>query len=82
MSRLVQPVLDGEVDVAHGSRVLGHAEPNHYARELGIVFFNRLVSFITRTQGERLLERLPRGAHHRCCRSWCCARSSSTPPSS
>lgn len=49
MSTLVQPVLDGEVDVAHGSRVLGHAEENHFAREMGIVFFNRLVSFITRT---------------------------------
>ena len=50
MSRLVQPVLDGEVDVAHGSRVLGHAEANHFAREMGIIFFNRLVSFITRTK--------------------------------
>jgi hypothetical protein len=50
MSRLVRPVLDGEVDVAHGSRVLGHAEPNHLAREMGIVFFNRMVSFITRTK--------------------------------
>ena len=50
MERLVQPVLAGEVDVAHGSRVLGEAEPNHYARELGIVFFNRVVSFITRTK--------------------------------
>jgi Glycosyl transferase family 2 len=49
MERLVAPVLDGEVDVAHGSRVLGHADRNHFARELGIVFFNRLVSFITRT---------------------------------
>lgn len=49
MPRLVEPVLDGEVDVAHGSRVLGHADRNHFARELGIVFFNRLVSFITRT---------------------------------
>jgi hypothetical protein len=49
MSRLVQPVVDGEVDVAHGSRVLGHADRNTRARELGIVFFNRLVSFITRT---------------------------------
>lgn len=49
MPLLVQPVLDGEVDMAHGSRVLGHAEANHYARELGIVFFNRFVSFITRT---------------------------------
>jgi glycosyltransferase involved in cell wall biosynthesis len=49
MARLVQPVLDREVDVAHGSRVLGEAESNHLAREMGIVFFNRLVSLITRT---------------------------------
>jgi len=49
MERLVKPVLDGEVDVAHGSRVLGEAESNHFAREMGIVFFNRLVSLITRT---------------------------------
>ncbi len=49
MARLVEPVLSGEVDVAHGSRVLGHADRNTRARELGIVFFNRLVSFITRT---------------------------------
>jgi hypothetical protein len=50
MERLVQPVLDGEVDVAHGSRVLGEADRNHFAREMGIVFFNRLVSLITRTR--------------------------------
>ena len=49
MERLVQPIVDGEVDMAHGSRVLGHSDRNHFARELGIVFFNRLVSFITRT---------------------------------
>jgi hypothetical protein len=49
MERLVKPVLDGEVDVAHGSRVLGSADRNHFARELGIVFFNRVVSMITRT---------------------------------
>jgi hypothetical protein len=49
MERLVKPVLDGEVDVAHGSRVLGRADRNHFARQLGIVFFNRLVSLITRT---------------------------------
>jgi Glycosyl transferase family 2 len=49
MPCLVQPVLDGEVAVAHGSRVLGKAEPNHPAREAGIVFFNRLVSLVTRT---------------------------------
>ena len=50
MERLVKPVLDGEVDVAHGSRILGRADRNHLARELGIVFFNRLVSLITRTR--------------------------------
>jgi hypothetical protein len=50
MDRLVEPVLSGEVAVAHGSRVLGEAERNHYARELGIVFFNRMVSLITRTK--------------------------------
>jgi hypothetical protein len=50
MERLVDPVLSGEVDVAHGSRVLGEAEEGHVARELGIVFFNRLVSLITRTK--------------------------------
>ena len=49
MERLVEPVLSGEVDVAHGSRVLGRADRSHVARELGIVFFNRVVSFITRT---------------------------------
>jgi Glycosyl transferase family 2 len=50
MERLVRPVLEDEVDVAHGSRLLGEAEPNARARELGIVFFNRVVSFITRTR--------------------------------
>jgi hypothetical protein len=49
MERLVEPVLSGKVDVAHGSRVLGESERTHVSRELGIVFFNRLVSLITRT---------------------------------
>ena len=50
MRRLVEPVLSGEVAMAHGSRVLGEAEANHPAREMGIVFFNKVVSFITRTK--------------------------------
>jgi glycosyltransferase involved in cell wall biosynthesis len=50
MERLVKPVLDDEVDVAHGSRVLGEADPNSRSREFGIVFFNKVVSFITRTK--------------------------------
>ena len=28
MERLVGPIADGTVDIAHGSRVLGHAEQN------------------------------------------------------
>jgi hypothetical protein len=50
MERLVKPVLDDEVDVAHGSRVLGESDPNSRSREFGIVFFNKVVSFITRTK--------------------------------
>jgi hypothetical protein len=50
MARLVEPVISGEVAVAHGSRVLGNADENTFARELGIVFFNRVVSLITRTK--------------------------------
>jgi hypothetical protein len=50
MEGLVKPIVVGEVDLAHGSRVLGHADPNTRSRELGIVFFNRLVSLITRTR--------------------------------
>ena len=50
MPLLVEPVLSGEVAMAHGSRVLGGAEQNHRAREMGIVFFNKVVSFITRTK--------------------------------
>jgi Glycosyl transferase family 2 len=50
MERLVAPVLSGEVDVAHGSRVLGQADESTLSRELGIVFFNRLVSLITGTR--------------------------------
>jgi hypothetical protein len=50
MERLVKPVLDDDVDVAHGSRVLGEADPNSRSREFGIVFFNKVVSFITGTK--------------------------------
>src|SRR5258707_12832819 len=35
MERLVKPVLDPEVDVAHGSPVLGRADGNHFAPGLG-----------------------------------------------
>jgi glycosyltransferase involved in cell wall biosynthesis len=50
LTRLLEPVVQGQADLAIGSRVLGSAEPNTFARELGIRVFNRLVSFLTRTQ--------------------------------
>lgn len=50
MPNLVEPVLSGRVDVAHGSRVLGRAASGGVGRDVGVVFFNRFVSLITRTK--------------------------------
>jgi hypothetical protein len=47
LSRLVQPILDGEADVVNGSRVLGEADPAHAARKLGIKVFAWLLSMLT-----------------------------------
>lgn len=47
LSRLVGPIAEGEVDVVGGSRVLGSADPNHAARELGIKLFAQLLSVLT-----------------------------------
>jgi hypothetical protein len=47
LPRLVQPILDGEVDVVNGSRVLGQADPTHTARKLGIKLFAWLLSVLT-----------------------------------
>jgi glycosyltransferase involved in cell wall biosynthesis len=46
MGALVEPVAAGRAGLAVGSRVLGAADPNTRARELGIAVFNRLVSFL------------------------------------
>jgi glycosyltransferase involved in cell wall biosynthesis len=45
---LVEPVLTGRADLVAGSRILGSAEAAAFARELGISFFNRLVSLLVR----------------------------------
>lgn len=47
LSRLVQPIADGEADVVGGSRVLGDADPSHAAREMGIRLFAQLLSVLT-----------------------------------
>ncbi len=48
LERMTEPVLSGRAEVAQGSRTLGHNEPGAFARELGIVLFNRLVRVLTR----------------------------------
>jgi len=47
LSRLVSPIVAGDADVVNGSRVLGEADPNHAARELGIKLFAQLLSLLT-----------------------------------
>jgi hypothetical protein len=47
LSRLVSPIVSGDADVVGGSRVLGDADPNHAARELGIKLFAQLLSLLT-----------------------------------
>ena len=48
MENLVKPVLEGYADLAVGSRALGAAAPNAFARELGIAVFNKLITFLMR----------------------------------
>jgi glycosyltransferase involved in cell wall biosynthesis len=48
MSRLVEPILADEADVVIGSRTLGSADPNTFARELGLRVFNQVLSIATR----------------------------------
>jgi hypothetical protein len=52
MEDLVAPVVHGEVALTNGSRTLPGAgsERVHVMRDLGIVFFNRLISLLTRTR--------------------------------
>ena len=81
MPRLVKPVLDGEVAIAHGSRVLGEAEQNTLSRELGIVFFNSS-SRSSPAPTSPDCSNGYRAVRPTSCRSSSCDRSSSTPPSS
>jgi glycosyltransferase involved in cell wall biosynthesis len=50
LETLVAPLVEGQAELAVGSRVLGSHEGNAFARELGIALFNRLVSLLTRTR--------------------------------
>jgi glycosyltransferase involved in cell wall biosynthesis len=50
LERLVEPVRSGRVQLAQGSRTLGHADGGVFVRELGITVFNRLIGALTRTR--------------------------------
>jgi glycosyltransferase involved in cell wall biosynthesis len=47
---VLQPLIDDEADFVIGSRVLGTAETDDAFRSLGVTFFARLVSLLTRTK--------------------------------
>jgi hypothetical protein len=47
LPRLIDPVLAGDADVVHGSRVLGAADPTHPTRKVGIRLFSWLLSVLT-----------------------------------
>lgn len=44
--RLVEPIIHGESDFVNGSRILGVQEKPAMMRQLGVFFFNRLVSLL------------------------------------
>lgn len=50
MELLMRPILDDEADYVHGSRFLGHYEEAGSVRHVGVVFFSRLMSILTRTK--------------------------------
>jgi hypothetical protein len=50
LERLVAPVVEGKADLVSGSRVLGSADPNHTARELGVKVFAWILSVLTTTR--------------------------------
>lgn len=43
---LVEPILKGEADFVNGSRILGKQEKGDLSRQVGIFFFNKLLSFL------------------------------------
>jgi hypothetical protein len=47
LEHLIEPILAGRMDVVHGSRVLGAADPTHPTRKLGITLFSWLLSVLT-----------------------------------
>ncbi len=49
LPQLVEPILRGEADVVHGSRMLGQYETPLFGRAQGVKVFAWIISFLTRT---------------------------------
>lgn len=47
IERLVQPIIDGRLDLVIGSRMLGTAERDSRTRYLGVILFSKLVTWLT-----------------------------------
>jgi hypothetical protein len=50
IERLVAPLLEGDADMVQGSRVLGSFEIESKVRKHGVVFFSKLLSWLSRTK--------------------------------
>ena len=49
MKYLVEPIMQGEADFVLGSRFLGYYEEAGSVRHIGVLFFSKLISILTRT---------------------------------
>jgi hypothetical protein len=49
LPQLIKPIIDGQADVVHGSRVLGQYHQPLFGRSQGIKVFARLTSFMARS---------------------------------
>ena len=50
LDRLVKPIIEGNADFVLGSRFLGYYQEAGSARHVGVVFFSRLISMLTRVK--------------------------------
>ncbi|MGI8649290.1 MAG: glycosyltransferase family 2 protein [Rubrobacter sp.] len=48
IERLIQPIIADEADYVHGSRFMGYYEEAGSVRHVGVVFFSRLISLLSR----------------------------------
>ncbi len=49
MEKLIRPIVEGEADFVLGSRFLGYYEESGSIRHIGVVFFSKMISILTRT---------------------------------